>query len=61
MPTVRGRRRIPVVLVSGIGSILSRTSHPSGSRLWGDPLEDRLQPLARRAPDNRQFPAVSTV
>lgn len=24
-------------------------------------MEDRLQPLAPRAPDNRQFPAVSTV
>lgn len=23
-------------------------------------MEDRLQPLARRAPDNRRFPVVST-
>lgn len=26
--------RIPVILVSCVGSILSRTSHPSGSRQW---------------------------
>lgn len=37
-------RRIPVVLVSGVSSNLNRISHPSESRHWSEPLEDRLQP-----------------